>query len=120
MVDKPLRCLEGIAFQAPVYASGLPPPPPAGPTAAPSSGTGVKRLVKMLSETFRDALCERDAEIVDSIRQHLLAPILRQVYRDIFPYACVAAAVALSLVALLIAMLFLQLLMFYKAPAGGS
>jgi hypothetical protein len=73
----------------------------------------------MLSETFKDALCERDAEIVDSIRQHLLAPILQQVYRDVFPYACAAAAMAFALIALLIAMLFLQLLIFNKAPAGG-
>ena len=86
-------------------------------TGAPA---GVKRLVIMLSESFKEALCERDAEIVDTVRQHLVTPILQQVYKDLLPYAVGAAAVALALLVLIMGLLCVQLLTLFRAPAAGS
>lgn len=74
--------------------------------------TSIKRILRGVIKSIAD---ECDEEFVeagtmfgDKIKEHLVAPVLQKVYKDLFPYVCaVAAVLVIILVFVLLMMLML-------------
>lgn len=76
-------------------------------------------LRKILKSILKSICEECDAEILEAkalfgnkINQHLVAPVLQKVYKDLFPYVCAVAAI------LLVILVFVLLLMFVVVTKG--
>lgn len=78
------------------------------------SNESIKRLLLAVTESINDSMITRDGRLVDGVREHLLAPALRQAYRDLLPYAWGGAALVAVLVSVVLVILVMQLVIFWR------
>ena len=81
-----------------------------------STESSLKRILRGLMKSIADECDEEFMEarsmFGDKIKEHLVAPVLQKVYKDLFPYVCAVAAV------LIIILVFVLLLMFMILTRG--
>ncbi|AUF82388.1 hypothetical protein TetV_296 [Tetraselmis virus 1] len=80
------------------------------------SSSSFKKIIKSIVESIAN---ECDAEMSEAklvfgntIREHLVSPVLQKVYKDLFPYVCAVVVV------LIIILIFVLLLMFLLLTRG--
>nr|WRJ70023.1 hypothetical protein TetV2_00578 [Oceanusvirus sp.] len=84
--------------------------------AAKASSSGLKRLIRSLVESIANEcdaeMCEAKTVFGNTIREHLVSPVLQKVYKDLFPYGCAIVIV------LFIILIFVLLIMFMVITKG--
>lgn len=72
----------------------------------------IRGLMKSIANECDEEFMEAQTMFGDKIKEHLVAPVLQKVYKDMFPYVCAVAAV------LIIILVFVLLLMFLVMTRG--
>lgn len=78
--------------------------------------SSLKKIMKSVIESIANEcdaeMCEAKLIFSNTIREHLVSPVLQKVYKDLFPYVCAVAIV------LIIILVFVLLLMFIIITRG--
>jgi hypothetical protein len=81
-----------------------------------SRASGLKRLILSLVESIANEcdaeMCEAKTMFGNTIREHLVSPVLQKVYKDLFPYVCAIVVV------LIVILVFVLLIMFLVITKG--
>lgn len=69
----------------------------------------VRGLMKSIAEECNEEFMEAQTMFGDKIQEHLVAPVLQKVYKDLFPYVCAVAAVLVIILVFVLLMMFMIL-----------